>query len=443
MSATILILEDDSDFATMLSETLGANEFEVEICLDPELALEILKKKSFDLLISDFLMPKQEGTSFIKSLRDFDTVTPVIMISAYMNSEEIIRAAEVGVTRVLKKPFETKELVAEIEKLIQPTSGRKNPDRKSRLPEHNEFNFPRPLKYLADDNDLSRQWVESLWQSVEKLKPLFLSSPVGLELELIVAEIGGWLGSEGKLCLEMEASDLFLSQGKSFLRSRIVKDEMASIVVLQRLESLPRNKQKPFLQMMKEGLRHPSSGETIIFVIPLEGKRLSLAEMAFDDELLEFMYANLISIPPLRGRYVDLSHYAIAQGLDDAGHRMNFSISAIQTILNYSWPGNYAQLKEVILRLRTLHDGGVISDKKLRTCLEKTLEGEIDALMPKKLYDVLLLEQKRFIKQSSKEKNMSIEELLKKLAAEDNAISTEQSDKLLLYPDLVKASSIH
>jgi len=127
MKGRILILEDESEFANVLSEILEANDFDAVSSQDSLKAIEKAKEETFDLLVTDFMMPKLDGIEFVQKVREFNRSVPVILISAFLKETDMERAAEAGVTRILKKPFESSEFLSEISALLDEGSKKHQP----------------------------------------------------------------------------------------------------------------------------------------------------------------------------------------------------------------------------------------------------------------------------------------------------------------------------
>lgn len=120
---TIKILVVD-DFKTMrriirnLLKELGfSNVTEAE---DGSMALGLLKAEDFDLVISDWNMPRMEGIELLKRIREIEQLTqlPVLMITAEAKKEQVIEAAQHGVNGYIVKPFNAATLKEKIERIF-------------------------------------------------------------------------------------------------------------------------------------------------------------------------------------------------------------------------------------------------------------------------------------------------------------------------------------
>ena len=78
----ILVVEDDIRFNQIVCEYLNKNHFQAEGCLNPKEAYDLLYKKTYDLLISDIMMPKVNGIDFAQTVRETDANIPILFVSA-------------------------------------------------------------------------------------------------------------------------------------------------------------------------------------------------------------------------------------------------------------------------------------------------------------------------------------------------------------------------
>ncbi|HDP99280.1 MAG TPA: response regulator [bacterium] len=117
----ILIIDDDDQFREMLCAMLEKEGFQVEEAADGDIGIELQRKRPFDLILTDIIMPNKEGIGTIIDLRhDFPDVK-IIAISGggrIVPNNYLDVAEKLGAHRTLSKPFERKELISVIRELI-------------------------------------------------------------------------------------------------------------------------------------------------------------------------------------------------------------------------------------------------------------------------------------------------------------------------------------
>lgn len=112
----VMILDDEPIVGKRLKPSLTAAGFEVEVFLDPTIALKRLGEKEFDIIVTDFQMDEIDGIQVLEHIMENCTNTRVILITAY-GSVEIAREALVkGAFDFIAKPFKPKELRAVVNK---------------------------------------------------------------------------------------------------------------------------------------------------------------------------------------------------------------------------------------------------------------------------------------------------------------------------------------
>lgn len=113
-SNKILLVEDDENLGTLLFEFLQINSFEVKIARDGEEGLNAFEKEPFDLFIFDVMMPKIDGFTLAKKVREKNTNTPIIFLTAKSQKEDRLEGFKIGADDYLTKPFSLEELHARI-----------------------------------------------------------------------------------------------------------------------------------------------------------------------------------------------------------------------------------------------------------------------------------------------------------------------------------------
>ena len=115
----ILIVEDEKHIAEGLRFNLEADGFEVETAYDGEMALQILKNYEFDAIVLDVMMPRTNGFTVAKTLREAENFTPILMLTALGKPEDVLLGFEAGADDYLPKPFDLKVFLARVNGLLR------------------------------------------------------------------------------------------------------------------------------------------------------------------------------------------------------------------------------------------------------------------------------------------------------------------------------------
>ena len=116
----ILLIDDDAKLASLLGQYFEQFRFEIESATLPSQGLALLAQNTFDLVILDIMLPEMDGFEVCKAIRK-DSEIPVIMLTARGEVMDRIVGLELGADDYLPKPFEPRELVARIQRILKRT----------------------------------------------------------------------------------------------------------------------------------------------------------------------------------------------------------------------------------------------------------------------------------------------------------------------------------
>ncbi len=115
----ILIVEDEQHIADGLRFNLEAEGFDVEIASDGSIAIKILEETKFDAVVLDVMMPEVDGFEVAKAMRSRGDFTPILMLTALGNPEDVLQGFASGTDDYLAKPFDLNIFFARLNGLIR------------------------------------------------------------------------------------------------------------------------------------------------------------------------------------------------------------------------------------------------------------------------------------------------------------------------------------
>jgi two-component system, OmpR family, alkaline phosphatase synthesis response regulator PhoP len=120
MTKSVLVIEDDLEIMTNMEEMLELQAFQTIAATDGSLGLRLAKKQLPDLVVCDVMLPKLDGYSVLKELRQHEVLvtTPFIFVSAKSQRSDIRVAMELGADDYIVKPFTGRELMRSVETCI-------------------------------------------------------------------------------------------------------------------------------------------------------------------------------------------------------------------------------------------------------------------------------------------------------------------------------------
>ena len=145
--AHLLIVEDDPNLGQILSEYLALKGFETMLMPDGEVGLKAFYDHQFDMCILDLMMPKKDGFTLAKEIRQVNSNIPIVFLTAKSMKKDIIHGFEIGADDYITKPFSMEELLLRISVILK-RSGKQE-----------LIEFPREFKlgtltYVYDENKL-------------------------------------------------------------------------------------------------------------------------------------------------------------------------------------------------------------------------------------------------------------------------------------------------
>ena len=115
----LLVVEDERALCETIVRSLRRLAYSIDYCYDGEKALELLGSEKYDLIILDLNLPKQDGMSVLRTLRQTDRETRVLILSARSGTADKVDGLDAGANDYLSKPFALAELEARIRSLTQ------------------------------------------------------------------------------------------------------------------------------------------------------------------------------------------------------------------------------------------------------------------------------------------------------------------------------------
>ncbi len=110
----LLLAEDEKELSRALTTILERSNYSVDAVYDGEEALEYLNSNNYDGLILDIMMPRVDGLTVLKKLREKRNLIPVLLLTAKSEVDDKVEGLDAGANDYLTKPFAAKELLARI-----------------------------------------------------------------------------------------------------------------------------------------------------------------------------------------------------------------------------------------------------------------------------------------------------------------------------------------
>ncbi len=148
----IVLAEDEPSLGQIVKESLETRDFEVYHAVNGEQAYDLYQKKQPDVLVLDVMMPKKDGFTLAKEIREEDPKIPIIFLTAKSQTKDVLDGFEHGGNDYLKKPFSMEELIVRIHALLDRVKLKKDFDKIS-LGEYT-FNYVKQSLHLGEETTL-------------------------------------------------------------------------------------------------------------------------------------------------------------------------------------------------------------------------------------------------------------------------------------------------
>lgn len=366
--ASILIVEDDASFATMLRGFLTKNGFECGHASNGMMALRILNEKSYDIVLSDLKMPDLDGLDLLKEIKKKAHDCMAIIMTNYAHINSAVKAIKLGAFEYIAKPINPDELISIINKALE-KSAIKDPDIDTAVAKKPTFQF------VHGQSDDFRRIIEHVGLVAATDMSVLILGDSGTGKEYIARLIHQQSKRKdkpfvsidcGALSDNLAASELFGHVKGAFTGAIADKDGQFKLanggtLFLDEIGNLSYEIQVKLLRVLQERKVHKVGGTKDIDVdvrlITATNENLNpnaSGGSEFREDLFHRINEFQINIPPLRERKADIEVYA-NYFLEQANMELDrnikgFTREVMDVFMSYSWPGNIRELKNMVRR---------------------------------------------------------------------------------------------
>jgi len=148
-SKSILLVEDDQNFGDVLRSYLEMHEYTVELAKDGEEGLIKYNTGDYALCIFDVMMPKKDGFTLAKEIREKDKEIPIIFLTAKSLKEDVLEGFKIGADDYITKPFNSEELLLRVQAILRRSGSRPEPEEEVKEFNLGDYHFNYPLRILT------------------------------------------------------------------------------------------------------------------------------------------------------------------------------------------------------------------------------------------------------------------------------------------------------
>lgn len=422
----ILILDDEQAVCRGCRMVLAEKGHTVDISMEGKAGLDAILKGEYDLVLLDMKLPDIDGMEILQGVKKEKPNIYVIVMTGYSTVQNAVEAMKIGAFDYLSKPFTDEELLLSVGRALE----------RKTLVEENLSLRKELMNKFGYGNIIGRNpKLLEVFNQIEKVAPtdttVVIFGESGTGKEIFAGAIHAHSPRAAKKFVAVDCntlsptlleSELFGHVKGAFTgahqdKAGIFEIAHGGTLFMDDVTNLNMDTQGKLLRVLEAKEYKPVGASqfknTDIRIIAATNKdlRAIVEEGAFREDLFYRLNVFPIYLPPLRDRKDDiplLVYHFLRRFCRKIGKRITgFSDDALETLVNYSWPGNIRQLKNVVERLVIMSDGGTMDTSDIYGQLHgkkswgpdpipETLE-ELNAVKKQLIVDVYGQIQKAFL----------------------------------------------
>ncbi|MFN4761822.1 sigma-54-dependent transcriptional regulator [Gillisia sp. Q332] len=389
---SILIIEDDVAFATMLKTFFEKRDYKVETAFTAGDSFKKLMTQSFEVILTDVRLPDKDGLEILLEVKEKYPDTQVIVMTNYAEINMAVKAMKNGAFDYVSKPFQPEAILQTIknalssdtvapEKISTPKSTSKEKEKSKeglissgfvkgvsdaarKLSDYIDLVAPTNMSVLimGESGTGKEQVAKSIHDKSKRRGKPFIAVDCGaIPREIASSEFFGHLKGSFTGAIQDKTGHFEAANGGTLFLDEI--GNLGYDLQVQLLRALQERKIKPVggNNEIKVDIRVVTATNEDLFKAVKEGN--------FREDLYHRLNEFSIQVPALRERREDLMLFS-EYFLDEANAELEkdvigFSDEAIEAFQNYSWPGNLRELKNMVKRSVLLTQDSIISLKVL------------------------------------------------------------------------------
>jgi two-component system, NtrC family, nitrogen regulation response regulator GlnG len=394
---TVLVADDDRSIRTVLTQALGRSGYQVRSTGNAATLWRWVEDGEGDLVITDVVMPDENGLDLIPRIRKIRPDLRVVVMSAQSTLMTAVKATQRGAFEYLPKPFDLQELLSVVGRaLAVPTE---------------------PVVSVSEPRDADERLpligrspaMQEIYRTIARLTTtdltVMINGESGTGKELIARALHdyGKRRSGPFVAINMAAiprelieSELFGHERGAFTGATTrtqgrFEQANGGTLFLDEIGDMPPEAQTRLLRVLQEGEftsvggRQPLKANVRIIAATHRDLRNAIRQGQFREDLYYRLNVVPIRLPPLRERTEDiplLAHHFLERARDDGLPGKTFDQGAVERLKGYTWPGNVRELENLMRRLAALCPQETIGAEQIGSELVETAASPAEAPVP-------------------------------------------------------------
>ncbi len=358
----ILVVDDEQAILESLTHLLS-DRYDVFVAFNGESALEMIKAKNIELVITDLIMPGMDGIELLEKIKENYPSIPVIIVTGQGTISKAVEALKKGASDFIEKPLQVDKLLITLENIfkIQELSLKEEMNKRKLLLEEQRL-------IMVTENPNLKKYLKKIKALKNNTSNVLISGSEGTGKELLAKLIHKYSNRREYPFVKVNCNfinidnfdTVLISPKKNDLLSGLFKIAEGGTLFLDHVDGLDKKSQEKLANILQTNVFiEPGTGEVNDFkarIIATTNESLDeLVENGdFNEELYYLLNILHFNIPDLANRKEDImpiaNHFLEIFAKETKKKFKGFTIEVENIFRNYSWPGNVRELENVVER---------------------------------------------------------------------------------------------
>jgi DNA-binding NtrC family response regulator len=363
---SVLVVDDESNNLTSLEKIFKKEGWRVFGAPNAREALELLRKRRVDVVLTDLMMPGTSGLELLKAVKEVSSDTEVVVMTAFGTVEVAVQAMREGAYDFVEKPLKRLSIVKSVKKAAE---------RRQLLAENRSLRQELRLlseRTIVGQSPALRRVLEVVAQAAPSTATVLILGESGTGKELIARNVHAKSGRPGQFvavnCAAIPESileaELFGHERGAFTGAVTRREgrfarASGGTIFLDEIGELSPAVQVKLLRVLQEGEFEPIGGRTQrtdARVVAATNRDLKAEVQAgrFREDLYYRLNVIAVTAPPLRARREDVpllvDHFLVSYSRKNNKSILKVPNDVLDKLVDYSWPGNVRELENAIER---------------------------------------------------------------------------------------------
>jgi len=359
----ILVVDDNKNVLEGLNLLLG-EKYDTFLAFDGESALEIIRNKDIDLVITDMVMPGISGLELLEKIKSLKPEITVVILTGHGTIELAVEAIKKGAADLIEKPFQVDKILIDVGNLMK----MRHLERKNRVLQRKLILEERNLHFIAESDNMKK-----VMKRVKALRKndanVLISGESGVGKELLARIIHKYSSRREYPLVKVNCGLITAATFNEILCGQENESETkpgmlamadGGTIFFDHIEKMDSQSQSMLAEILRnrQYLCPPGNSYSNVNARVISSSRDTISELVdrkkFNEELFYLINIMDFTLPPLRKRREDImpiAEYFLEGFSKETNKRFKgFTMEVKNIFSRYDWPGNVRELENVVER---------------------------------------------------------------------------------------------